>query len=268
MNYWQERQLEIRERQFAAVAGQYEKELAVKYQQAANRTIKDLTALYDKLLSSSGNNKVLVSDLYKYNRYFSIIKNINKQLKALGQQEIEITDAKLLDMYSKTSSSVGQSIEFNRDFNIRQARKILDSVWCNDGQHWSNRIWRNKAQLQIAIEDGLIDCIARGASRQDLIKTLMEKFDVGYKAADRIARTELSYVQNQAAFDKYKEAGIEEYEILSAKDSRLCSHCEELNGKRFRLDAAEVGVNYPPFHPNCRCCVLGVKTKQRGQTDV
>lgn len=268
MNYWQERQLDIRERQFAAVAGQYEKELAVKYQQAANRTIKDLTALYDKLLSSSGNNKVLVSDLYKYNRYFSIIKNINKQLKALGQQEIEITDAKLLDMYSKTSSSVGQSIEFNRDFNIRQARKILDSVWCNDGQHWSNRIWRNKAQLQIAIEDGLIDCIARGASRQDLIKTLMEKFDVGYKAADRIARTELSYVQNQAAFDKYKEAGIEEYEILSAHDERVCEKCKAMNGKRFRLDEAEVGVNFPPFHPNDRCCVLGVKTKQRGQTDV
>jgi len=31
-----------------------------------------------------------------------------------------------------------------------------------------------------------------------------------------------------------------------------------MNGKVFELSKAQAGVNMPPFHPNCRCAVLGV----------
>ena len=45
-----------------------------------------------------------------------------------------------------------------------------------------------------ALEKGLVDCVSRGVSKDELVKTLMETFNVGYRKADRIARTELSYV--------------------------------------------------------------------------
>jgi hypothetical protein len=46
----------------------------------------------------------------------------------------------------------------------------------------------------VALEKGLVDCVTRGVSKDELVKTLMETFNVGYRKADRIARTELSYV--------------------------------------------------------------------------
>lgn len=260
-NYWQNRELKQREAQYDKTLAEYEAELAKQYKRALTAVKKDIEILYDELLIASGNGTLLASDLYKYNRYFTLGKSLNKQLKALGQKEIEITDKKLLDMYAITSASVGKSIGFNGDFNQKTAKEVIDSIWCADGKHWSQRIWRNKAQLQISLEKGLIDCISRGVSKDELVKQLMADFDVGYRTADRIARTELSYVQNQATLRKYKEAGLEEYEILVAHDERTCDVCGKQNGKRYKIKDAKVGVNFPPLHANCRCAILGKEAR-------
>lgn len=258
MSYWQKRELKQRELQYDRTLAQYEAELRKQYQQSLKAVSRDTEKLYDEILVASGNDTLLASDLYKYNRYFSLMKSLNKQLKALGGKEITITNQKLLDMYAITSSSVGKSINFSGEFNQKTAKEVINSIWCADGKHWSNRIWQNKAQLQVALEKGLIDCVSRGVSKDELVKTLMETFDVSYRKADRIARTELSYVQNKAAINKYIEAGIDEYEILSAHDERTCPICSKMNGKCFKIAEMAVGENAPPFHANCRCSVLGV----------
>lgn len=258
MSYWQKRELKQRELQYDRTLAQYEAELRKQYQQSLKAVSRDIEKLYDEILVASGNDTLLASDLYKYNRYFSLMKSLNKQLKALGGKEITITNQKLLDMYAITSSSVGKSINFSGEFNQKTAKEVINSIWCADGKHWSNRIWQNKAQLQVALEKGLIDCVSRGVSKDELVKTLMETFDVSYRKADRIARTELSYVQNKAAINKYIEAGIDEYEILSAHDERTCPICSKMNGKCFKIAEMTVGENAPPFHANCRCSVLGV----------
>lgn len=258
MSYWQKRELKQRELQYDRTLAQYEAELRKQYQQSLKAVSRDIEKLYDELLVSSADGTLLASDLYKYNRYFSLMKSLNKQLKALGGKEITITNQKLLDMYAITSSSVGKSINFSGEFNQKTAKEVINSIWCADGKHWSNRIWQNKAQLQVALEKGLIDCVSRGVSKDELVKTLMETFDVSYRKADRIARTELSYVQNKAAINKYIEAGIDEYEILSAHDERVCEKCKAMDGKRFKIKDAVVGENFPPLHANDRCAVLGV----------
>ncbi len=258
MNYWQKRELEQRDLIFGKTLAEYEKELKKQYQQALKVVSREIEQLYDELLASSADGTLLASDLYKYNRYFSLMKSLNKQLKALGGKEINITKQKLLDMYAITSSSVGKSIEFSGEFNQKAAKEVINSIWCADGKHWSDRIWQNKAQLQVALEKGLVDCVSRGVSKDELVKTLMETFNVGYRKADRIARTELSYVQNKAAMNKYEEAGLDEYEILSAHDERVCEKCKAMNGKRFKIKDMVVGENFPPFHANDRCTILGV----------
>lgn len=258
MSYWQERELKQRELQYDKTLAEYEAELKLKYQQSLKAVSRDIEKLYDELLASSADGTLLASDLYKYNRYFSLMKSLNKQLKALGGKEITITNQKLLDMYAITSSSVGESIGFSGEFNQKAAKEVINSIWCADGKHWSDRIWQNKAQLQVALEKGLVDCVSRGVSKDELVKTLMETFNVGYRKADRIARTELSYVQNKAAMNKYEEAGLDEYEILAAHDERVCEKCKAMNGKRFKIKDMVVGENFPPFHANDRCTILGV----------
>ena len=90
-----------------------------------------------------------------------------------------------------------------------------------------------------------------------MITRLMKDMSSGYSQADRIARTELSYVQNQSTIDRYKQAGFTKYQYLTADD--CCSEiCSEKDGEIFNIDEAVVGENIPPLHPNCRCSILAV----------
>ena len=120
MNYWQKRQLEQRDLLYDKTLAEYEAELKKQYQQAVKAVSRDIEQLYDEIIIASGNDTLLASDLYKYNRYFSLMKSLNKQLKELGGKEINITKQKLLDMYAITSSSVGKSIGFSGELCRRQ----------------------------------------------------------------------------------------------------------------------------------------------------
>ena len=92
MSYWQKRELKQRELQYDRTLAQYEAELRKQYQQSLKAVSRDIEKLYDEIVVASGNDTLLASDLYKYNRYFSLMKSLNKQLKALGGKEITITN--------------------------------------------------------------------------------------------------------------------------------------------------------------------------------
>jgi SPP1 gp7 family putative phage head morphogenesis protein len=51
---------------------------------------------------------------------------------------------------------------------------------------------------------------------------------------------------------------VQQYQILAAVDCRTSDICEEMNGKVFDFGTEQVGVNYPPFHPNCRTTIIPV----------
>lgn len=104
----------------------------------------------------------------------------------------------------------------------------------------------------------MIDIISRGASKDELVKTLRKRFDVSFNEANRLARTELTFVQNQATRDVYKKAGVKKYEYLSTKDNRVSEICAGLSGTQFDIATAQVGINYPPMHVNCRCTTIPV----------
>ena len=58
---------------------------------------------------------------------------------------------------------------------------------------------------------------------------------------------------------------IKEYILLTTDDDRRCEHCAELIDKKIPLSQAQVGINYPPLHPHCRCCAIAVIDKEGGQ---
>lgn len=256
--YWAERQAEQQINLLDKHTRDYEKRLAVEYRNCLRKVKEQLVDLYDDILVDSKNGTLLVSDLYRYNRYYELINTLNSNLKKLGYAEIKITEDELMKMYMATTDLVANTFSMSVGYDMNLAKKCLDAVWCSDGKHWSDRIWDNKTKLQEVIEKGLIDCVSRGASKRDLIAELRQQMNSSYYNADRIAKTELSYVQNQATKDKYLEAGVKRYKFLSAHDERTCDVCGELDGKIFYLRDARVGENYPPVHPNCRSTVLAV----------
>ena len=54
----------------------------------------------------------------------------------------------------------------------------------------------------------------------------------------------------------YKKLKVEEYELLATLDNRTSSICQEKDGKHYPVDDIKVGINYPPFHPNCRTTTI------------
>lgn len=58
--------------------------------------------------------------------------------------------------------------------------------------------------------------------------------------------------------ESYIRAGVKRYEFIATYDEKTCLICGKLDGKRFPIGEAKVGVNYPPMHPGCRCTTVAV----------
>ena len=84
-----------------------------------------------------------------------------------------------------------------------------------------------------------------------------ERFQVGMHKARRVVRTESNYCINQSELKGMKDAGFDKYEFISLGENaeNVCDTCDDLDGQRFRISEAAVGVNCPPMHPFCRCKV-------------
>ena len=269
-NYWERRIQQQTDLLFDKTLLDTEKELKKKYKQALEDTLADIKDLWDKLQKESADGVIRPNDLYRYNRYFQVKNKLNERLKRLGLSEDKIYRRKFMNTYFDTQDMLSEYVaqltkqpqmKSTNSFTMEQqnaAEKVLESIWCSDGKHWSDRIWSNKNKLQDRIEKGLMDCISRGVSKDELVKTLMDDFGKGFSDADRIARTELTYVQNQAAKDRYEAAGIKKYQYLAEIDSRTSDICKELNGKEFNFTVSSVGVNMPPMHTNCRSTIIPV----------
>lgn len=247
-NYFTQRQSE---ELYNANLANADKQLAKEYRRCYNKTKRQLLDMYDEVIASTEDGTLLVSDLYKYNRFYDLLNNIQSNLLTLGDKEEQILEKRLTNMYKNNSKIIGNSIGFSPAVDENNVLNALKSIWCADGKNWTDRIWTNKTQLQEILKNGIVDSVARGASREELVADLMKNMNVGYYNANRLARTELSYVQNKSAMDKYAEAGITHYEVIVEDDA--CEECKKLLGKKFK-----VGQIVVPVHPNCRCGVVAV----------
>ena len=63
--------------------------------------------------------------------------------------------------------------------------------------------------------------------------------------------------RNWSSRKQVEENGIEEFQILTANDKRVCDKCKAMNGKIFKISEAKPGINYC-LHPNERCDLLPV----------
>jgi SPP1 gp7 family putative phage head morphogenesis protein len=163
---------------------------------------------------------------------------------------------------TEIEAALGVGIKYGA-MNARQVRGILMQNWT--GKEFSTRIWDDRLKLANDLKRVMVDGFSRRRRNSDMAKDLAERFDVSYANAERLVRTESAHVVEQATFDSYAEAGVEEYEFSAILDERTSDICEGLDGDKFKLSAQMVGVNAPPMHPNCRSTTLplfdGVRTE-------
>lgn len=200
---------------------------------------------------------------YRVSRAEALEKAIRERLNGLGVRLERETAAQREWTASKSYQSARKMVQDMTGGVISQATpdlqgllRAMDTAWA--GRNYSARIWRNTDHLAQMLEDEIEAAFLSGKSVRRMANVIMDRFGVGYRAAECLVRTETSYVQNQTAAQSYRDAGCTDYEILTASDRRTCRRCAAQNGRRYPFTAMQAGENAPPFHPNCRCTILPV----------
>lgn len=62
-------------------------------------------------------------------------------------------------------------------------------------------------------------------------------------------------ISKSLSIDDIRNQGFTYYEIISNEGA--CPVCKEHNGEIVSVASAQDGINFPPFHPNCKCTIVG-----------
>lgn len=136
-----------------------------------------------------------------------------------------------------------------------QVKKVLELPW--SGNNYSENIWNNSYFIAKRAQVMVAKNIIAGRSIENLSRDFAKVYGKQYYSnAKRLIRTETAYVKGQADVLTYEKLGVEEYELLATLDNRTSSICQEKDGQHFPVDKIQVGINYPPFHPNCRTTTI------------
>lgn len=254
--YWNERQAAIQTEITEKTIAETEKQLSKYYSNSMSKVIGQFEQTYNKVISSiSDGREPTPADLYKLDTYWQLQAQLAQELDNLGNRQAKLLSRKFMDEWEHIYKAIAiKDNLFFGEIDRQAAQQMINSIWCADGQTWSNRIWSNTKRLKEALNENLIYCVATGKAPSELKQLLMNDFGVSFSRADTLVRTEMAHIQTEAAKARYVDAGIEEVEILADEDERRCDICGKLHQKRYPIHA-----NIPiPAHPKCRCCIIPV----------
>lgn len=107
-------------------------------------------------------------------------------------------------------------------------------------------------RINTAIRTGM----AQGSTARD-IGTVVNAIINDPSRADIIAITETNRAYNAGAVDTYQQAGIQQFQWISYDGA--CPECLEQTGIH------NLGDDYPPEHPSCRCAIVPVTSSGETQ---
>lgn len=161
---------------------------------------------------------------------------------------------------------------------IKTVETILKRPW--SGEHYSRRIWHNTDVLAEQLSDVITAGFMSGAGLRNMRIEIEDRMNVGKHAANRLIRTETTYMANAAEMESYQEAEIDRYRFMATLDNRTSPMCRQHDLKIYAVKDARPGKNMPPLHPYCRSTTIayfgddeldGIKRRARdpktGKTD-
>ena len=144
---------------------------------------------------------------------------------------------------------IGYDFSFNKiDKNI--INTLLRDNW--SGANYSTRIWGNTNILAESLAEIIGGAMLSGQSISKTTKQIKDRFNVGKYYAERLVRTEVNHFNNEVDAMAYEELGIDKYVFVATLDGRTSKICQDNDNKVFSYKNKEIGVNFPPLHPNCR----------------
>ena len=187
---------------------------------------------------------------------------IKNRIEELYTEEQTTTKNHLKDIYKDTyyrniyeiHKGLGTGISFAR-IDDKAIEKILLEKWYEG--NYSSRVWKNKELLISELQKQLTIAFTKGESIKKTSKKLAERMRVARSRATTLINTESSYITHKATLDGYKASGVvRKYQILATLDLRTSEICRYQDGKVYELSKKIIGINAPPFHPNCRSTTI------------
>lgn len=254
MTYWEKRLSDISYSIYDEGTERANKRYREIFDIAAEQIDHDVTALYERM---QRDGEITPLSIYKQKRYQNLKKSIKSMANNLGIELEKETQKVLEDTVTEAYEQTGKSLNIKFDKIKKEfIDSIVDGKW--SGEMFSKRIWNNVSTLAQQIEKNVVQAVIVGRNKDECVKEVMKRFGVSFSSSDRLVRTEVMYSVNSAQGNIYQQAGYTEYRILVAHDERLCDICGKMVDKEFPFSKKEVGVNYPPFHPRCRCTIVPV----------
>jgi SPP1 gp7 family putative phage head morphogenesis protein len=231
---------------------------------------KDFKITLDDFIKKAKDNKNLqwekalnnVSNKVMVTRLEALQTQIRNELENLYVNQQDGTTSFLRKIYSDTyyrnifeiHRGLGMVVSFQKlDTNV--INKAITEPWY--GENYSDRIWNNKELLIKELQSNLTQAFIRGDSIDKTSKIIAGRMGVATGRARTLVNTESANIISKATFSSYSASGVvKKYEILVTLDLRTSKICRALDGKVFDLSEKQIGVNAPPFHPNCRTTTI------------
>lgn len=182
----------------------------------------------------------------------NLYENVNTSLGDKLEETFE-------DGYYKTIFNNQKFLGFSDNFAMLNTKAIERAVTTPYMvENYSQTLWKQKDNLMNILNQQVPQGIILGYNPTKLAREVVSKRvdKQYYNNAVRLIRTEYNLILNDATAQGYLESGIDRYQILATLDSRTSDICRDMDGEIFKVKEKEVGVNYPPFHPNCRTTTI------------
>lgn len=228
-------------------------DLEYYYRETYREVLKELT-----LLQAENANTNIVTEQERLLE--DTLINIDNQLTLLYENEINIVGNSLRNTYLSTYMVVDDALkDLGIDVQHLLPNAVEDAVRYNwSGATYSDRIWHRKDKLLFEMKETITKGLIRESGYHEMAEELSKRMNVSYDACRTLVNTEVQAIQVRSTLNNYANNDIEKCEISAILDTKLCSHCNEHDGDIVEVVNGVMGDNIPPYHPNCRCCLLPV----------
>lgn len=136
-----------------------------------------------------------------------------------------------------------------------------------NGRNYSEQLWGNTDTLADSLKKVFRQGFIRGDSPHEMAREIRKEFNVARSRAETLVRTDATAIINRATIKRYKREGLKYYRILVVLDNRTTQICRRIaqEDKLYKLEYAQVGVNMPPFHYNCRSTIMPDEGELNGE---
>lgn len=176
----------------------------------------------------------------------------------LGLKTDAIIEEHLIEVYGETykkysylfHKEVGAGTPIEKLAQDLLAEKVHFPYSGND---FTDTIWKNVYTTDYNIRKVINNGLHRGLSYEQMAEDLSERINVSHSTARSIVRNETSFVVNEATAQSYEQSGtVQQYRIIATLDKRTTQICRDEDGEVYNLKDREQGINFPPYHWNCR----------------